>query len=266
MAALARAVAGLLTRGGWLAALVVWETALLLMFWAAGPVPFDGAFDRRAAEADLLLLSLSSLPALLAAALTASGDREDGMTAFFFSCRVTPVRQVVGNGLGLLAVLGGALAASLLLSLALGAPGALALPATWMSLGLVLASTAIHGAWGLALGNAARSRLAAVGLALAFWVVTVFAAEALVTVLVGLLPLRTGFPVLTAFLVLDPSQLIRVASVVGRGQGWAYGPVFQELFRVALSPAGLAGFVLVLILHLLVPLGLAVLGLVRRTR
>ena len=59
MEALATAVARLLVRGGWLLGLVVLETLLLTGFWFAGPTPFGDAFDRRAAEADLLLLTLT---------------------------------------------------------------------------------------------------------------------------------------------------------------------------------------------------------------
>jgi len=266
LGALARAVAGLLTRGGWFVGLLVLETLILAGFWASGQTPFGPAFDRRSAEADLLLLGLSTLPALLAGALLTAGDREDGMADFYRSCRVSGLRQIGGTGLGLFGVLGGALALALPLSLAVTAPGVLVTASPWTSLMLGLASTATHAAWGLFLGAWARSRLGAVALSLAFWVVTVFALEALVTPLVAVLPLRWGLPVLSGFLLTDPAELFRVAAVILRGQGWAYGPLFQEMGRWWTSGPGLAVFALLIVVHVTVPLAAAVTVLNRRSR
>ena len=242
------------------------ETLLLAGFWASGQVPFEGAFDRRAAEADLLLMVLSSLPALLAGALLVSGDHEDGMTAFYRSCRLGPVGQVSGTGAALVLVLGGALAASVVLSLGLTLPRVLLTASPWITLGFALFSTAVHVAWGLFLGAASRSRLEALAWALVFWVVTVFAAEALITALVPLLPTRLGLPLLGFFLLTDPSELVRIASVVARGQSWAYGPIFQEALQLWLTPRGTLAFTVVVASHLLAPLGAAVWFVGRRSR
>lgn len=266
MAALARAVAGLLTRGGWLGGLALLELLLFSGFWWSGPTPFGEAFDRRAAEADLLLLTLTSLPALFAGALLAAGDREDGMADFFRSCRISSFRQVGGTGLGLFAVAGGALAAALPLSLVLGAPGSLATPSPWVSLGLGLTSTLVHGFWGLALGSWVRSRWAAVAAALGFWVLSTFALEALVAALVTALPARNALPVILGFTALDPVELFRVASVFLRGQSWAYGPAFAEVRDWALSPGGIGVLVLLGAFHLTLPGALAIFGWNRRTR
>lgn len=266
MAALARAVAGLLVRGGWLLGLLALETGLLLGFWFSGPTPFGDAFDRRAAEADLLLLTLTSLPALFAGALLASGDREDGLTDFARSCQVSSLQQVIGTGLGLFAVAGGALALALPLSLAVGAPTQLLTSSVWVSLGLGLLSTAVHGTWGLALGSWVHSRWTAVVAALAFWIVSVFALEAGATVLIGALPARWTLPVLGTFVAADPSQLFRVASVVARGQGWAYGPAFAEARDWFGTPPGVVTAVGLALLHGIVPGALAVAGGRRRNR
>jgi len=265
LAALTRAVALQLIRSGWLTGLVVLETLLLASFWLTGPTPFGGAFDRRTAEADLLLLVLSSLPALLAGALLAAGDREDGMADFFRACRLGAARQTGGMLTALVLVLGGALAMALPLSLALTAPTALTLPGVGVSLAVALGSTAVHAAWGLVLGSWTPSRLAALGWSLAFWLVTVFAAEPLLTAFVGALPPRNGVPVLAAFLLLDPAQLARVVAVLARGQGWAYGPVFQEAQAAFLTPPGMVATALLGVVHLGVPTLLAT-ALARRAR
>lgn len=266
MAALAVAVARLLVRGGWLVGLFVFEALLLTGFWFAGPTPFGDAFDRRAAEADLLLLTLTSLPALFAGALLSSGDREDGMGDFYRSCRVRPMTQVVGTFGGQFAVLGGALTFALVLSLAVATPAALATKSLAISLGLALLSTAVHGAWGLALGSWFPSRWSAVAGTLVFWLLSVFALEAVVTALLGLVPARWTFPILGTFLVTDPSQFVRVSSVFFRGQGWAYGPAFAPVKDLLSVPLGWGLFALAATMHLLVPLTLAILGWKRRSR
>lgn len=265
MAALARAVAGLLHRGGWFLGLVVVETLVLLAFWWSGGVP-GAAFDRRAAEADFLLLTVSSLPALVAGALLASGDQEDGFTDFYRSCRLGPSGQLVGSAAGLFAVAAGALALAYLGSLAVAAPASLARPATFAALGLALGSTLVHGLWGLALGAWLRSRWAAVAAGLVFWVVTVFALEALVQTVAGALGPRWALGVVVGFTVVDPSALFRVASTAARGQWWAYGPAAAPWAPWFLSPVGLASAGLVALAHVAAPGLAAVAGLSRRTR
>lgn len=266
MAALARAVAGLLARGSWLGGLFVLELVLLVGFWWSGPTPFGDAFDRRAAEADLLLLTLTTLPALFAGALLAAGDQEDGMADFFRSCRVSGLRQVIGTAMGLFVITGGALALAVPTSLVLGAPASLAAPATWTSLALALSSTLVHGVWGLALGAWVRSRWAAVAAALGFWVLSVFALEAMVAALVGALPGRWSLFVVLGFTALDPAELVRVVSVFARGQGWAYGPAFADVREWVGTPLGGATLGLVGLGHLVIPVALAVAGWNRRTR
>ena len=266
MAALARAVAGLLLRGGWLVGLLVLESLLLTGFWFSGPTTFGQAFDRRAAEADLLLLTLTSLPALFAGALLSSGDREDGMADFYRSCRISPWKQVAGTGLGLFAVTGGALSLSVLLSLAVAAPQSLGGASGWISLAFGLLSTALHAAWGLALGAWVRSRWAAIAGVLVFWIASVFALEALVTALLGILPARWTFGVLAGFLVLDPSQFVRVATVFVRGQGWAYGPAFAPVRDFLATPGGPVTLGFLALAHLALPTALAVAGWSRRSR
>ena len=266
MGALTLAVVRHLVRGGWLAGLVVLEAVLLAGFWSAGPLPFGEAFDRRAAEADLLLLALSSLPALLAGALLASGDREDGMSDFYRACRLGPGLQTLGTGLALILLLGGALLVAVPLSLALTAPAALTLPGVWTGLLIAVVSTGVHAAWGLALGSWAGSRLAAMGAALAFWVLLVFVAEPLFSALVAALPPRSGMPVLFGFVLADPAQLARVVSVFARGQAWAYGPVFQEAQAVFATVPGLVATFLLAVVHLGLPALLATAGLARRLR
>jgi len=266
MEALATAVARLLIRGGWLVGLVVLETLLLTGFWLAGPTPFGDAFDRRAAEADLLLLTLTSLPTLFAGALLSSGDREDGMGDFYRSCRISPTTQVMGTLIGQLSVMGMALVVALVFSLALVTPSVLLTSSFATSLGLALLSTAVHGAWGLAMGSWLRSRWSAVAGALIFWLLTVFALEALITALLGVLPARWTFPVLGTFLVADPSQFVRVSSVFFRGQGWAYGPAFAPVREFLATPPGWALFSFAAAIHLVVPTGLSILGWKRRSR
>ncbi len=266
MEALATAVARLLIRGGWLVGLVILETLLLTGFWFAGPTPFGEAFDRRAAEADLLLLTLTSLPALFAGALLAAGDREDGMGDFYRSCRISPEIQVMGTLIGQWGVMGVALTVSLVLSLAVATPAVLLTGSFGISLGLSLLSTAVHGAWGLVLGSWLRSRWAAVAGALVFWLLTVFALEAVVTALLGVLPARWTFPVLGSFLILDPSQFVRVSSVFFRGQGWAYGPAFAPVRERLALPMGWTIFAAAAMLHLMVPIFLAIRGWKRRSR
>ena len=266
MEALATAVARLLVRGGWLLGLVVLETLLLTGFWFAGPTPFGDAFDRRAAEADLLLLTLTSLPALFAGALLSSGDREDGMGDFYRSCRISPETQVMGTLIGQWVVMGVALVVSLVLSLALATPSVLLTRSFAISLGLALLSTAVHGAWGMAIGSWLRSRWAAVAGALVFWLLTVFALEAVVTAPLGVLPARWTFPVLGAFLIIDPSQFVRVSSVFFRGQGWAYGPAFAPLRERLAAPMGWTLFAAPVMLHLMIPTVLAIRGWKRRSR
>jgi len=265
MEALATAVARLLIRGGWLVGLVVLETLLLTGFWFAGPTPFGDAFDRRAAEADLLLLTLTSLPALFAGALLASGDREDGMGDFYRSCRISPWTQVMGTLIGQVFVMGVALVVALVLSLAVALPAALVTPSLAVSLGLALLSTAIHGAWGLAIGSWLRSRWSAVAATLVLWLLTVFALEAVVTAALGVLPARWTFPVLGTFLVIDPSEFVRVSSVFFRGQGWAYGPAFAPVRELLATPLGLALFAGAAGIHLVVPTVLAVAGWKRQS-
>lgn len=266
MEALATAVARLLVRGGWLVGLVILETLLLAGFWFAGPVPFGDAFDRRAAEADLLLLTLTSLPALVAGALLAAGDREDGMGDFYRSCRISPTTQVLGTLFGQFGVMGLALGTALVLSLAVATPTVLLTGSFGISLGLSLLSTAVHGAWGLALGSWLRSRWSAVAGTLVFWLLTVFALEAVVTALLGVVPARWTFSVLGTFLVTDPSQFVRVSSVFFRGQGWAYGPAFAPVRELLGTSAGWALFAAAAALHLVIPTGLAILGWKRRNR
>lgn len=266
MEALAAAVARLLIRGGWLVGLIVLETLLLAGFWLAGPTPFGDAFDRRAAEADLLLLTLTSLPALFAGALLSSGDREDGMADFYRSCRISPETQMMGTLIGQWVVMALALAVSLVLSLAVTAPSVLLTRSFAISLGLALFSTAVHGAWGLAIGSWFRSRWAAVAGALVFWLFTVFALEAVVTALLGVLPARWTFPVLGSFLIADPSQFVRVSAVFFRGQGWAYGPAFAPLREHLMAPMGWTIFAAPAMLHLMVPTFLAVRGWKRQSR
>lgn len=266
MEALATAVARLLIRGGWLVGLVILETLLLTGFWFAGPTPFGDAFDRRAAEADLLLLTLTSLPALFAGALLASGDREDGMGDFYRSCRISPETQVLGTLIGQWGVMAVALVLSLVVSLALATPSVLLTKSFGISLGLALFSTAIHGAWGLVLGSWLRSRWAAVAGALVFWLLTVFALEAVVTALLGVLPARWTFLVLGTFLVTDPSQFVRVSSVFFRDQSWAYGPAFAPLRERLALPMGWTIFAGPAMAHLMVPVFLAIRGWKRRSR
>lgn len=266
MEALARAVAGLLHRGGWFVGLAVFETLVLAAFWWTGGVPFGGAFDRRAAEADFVLLTLTSLPSLVAGALLAAGDREDGMSDFYRSCRVGPGPQWAGSALGLFVVTGGALAVAYLLAVAVVAPSAWGTPAAWAGLALGLGSTLVHGSWGLALGSWVRSRWAAVAASLVFWVVTVFLWEALAQALAQVLGPRWAFGLVLGFTAADPSPLFRVASVVVRGQASAYGPHFATVFQALTSgwgPVALAGLA---VCHVLVPGGLAVWGLARRSR
>lgn len=266
MDALAAAVARLLIRGRWLWGLLVLETLLLTGFWFSGPTPFGEAFDRRAAEADLLLLTLTSLPALFAGALIASGDREDGMADFYRSCRISPETQVLGTLLGQWAVLALALTASLVVSLGLTNPSVLFTKSFLISGGLGLFSTAVHGAWGLVLGSWARSRWAAVAGAMGFWLLTVFALEAVVTALLGVLPGRWTVPVLGTFLVSDPSQFVRVSAVFFRDQGWAYGPAFAPLRERLALPMGWTLFAAPALVHLLLPTLLAIRGWKRPAR
>lgn len=266
MAALARAVATLLTRGGWLIGLVALEFVLLVAFWWSGPTPFGDAFDRRAAEADLLLLTLTSLPALFAGALLAAGDQEDGMADFFRSCRVSSVRQVGGTALGLFAVTGGALVMALPASLAVAAPGSLSALATWTSLGVALVSTLVHGAWGLALGSWVRSRWAAVAAALGFWVVTLFVLEALASAGIAALPPRFALSLTLIFTALDPAELIRVVTVGLRGQSWAFGPAFAAVQEAVSTWSGALALVGLGVLHVAFPLALAVQGWNRGTK
>jgi Cu-processing system permease protein len=265
MEALAKAVVGLLTRGGWLAGLIVLETLMLTGFWFSGPTPFGDAFDRRAAEADLLLMTLTSLPALFAGALLSSGDREDGMADFYRSCRITPWKQVAGTGLGLFAVTGGAMALSLVLSLAVVSPILLKTSSPWFSMGFGLLSTGIHAAWGLALGSWVRSRWAAIAGVLLFWIVSVFALEALVTAVLAVLPARWTFSVLAGFLIIDPSEFVRVTSVFFRGQGWAYGPAFAPVREGLATPLGVILVALVSLAHLALPTVLTVFGWGRKS-
>jgi len=266
MEALARAVARLLIQGGWLGGLVLLETLLLTGFWFAGPTPFGDAFDRRAAEADLLLLTLTSLPALFAGALLASGDREDGMGDFYRSCRISPETQVLGTLVGQWAVMAIALTISLVGSLALATPAVLLTKSFGISWALALLSTAIHGAWGLALGSWLRSRWAAVAGALVFWLLTVFALEAVVTALLGVLPARWTFGVLGTFLVTDPSQFLRVSAVFFRDQGWAYGPAFAPVREILTQPLGWALFAGPALVHLMAPVFLSIRGWKGRRR
>jgi len=266
MEALATAVARLLVRGGWLVGLVILETLLLTGFWFAGPTPFGDAFDRRAAEADLLLLTLTSLPALFAGALLSSGDREDGMGDFYRSCRISPEIQVMGTLIGQWSVMAVALTFSLVLSLAIAAPTVLLTKSFALSWGLGLFSTAVHGAWGLAVGSWLRSRWAAVAGALVFWLLTVFALEAVVTAILGVLPARWTFPVLGTFLISDPSQFVRVSSVFLRDQGWAYGPAFAPLRERLALPMGWTIFAAPAMVHLMIPCFLAIRGWKRPTR
>jgi Cu-processing system permease protein len=256
----------LLTRGGWLAGLLVLETLLLTGFWYSGPTPFGDAFDRRAAEADLLLLILTSLPALFAGALLSSGDREDGMADFYRSCRIKPWKQVAGTGLGLFFVTGGALGLSLVASLFLSNPRALGTSSPWASLGFGLLSTAIHGAWGLAIGAWVRSRWAAITGVLVFWMISVFALEALVTALLGIVPARWTFGVLAGFLVLDPSEFVRVTTIFVRGQSWVYGPAFAPVREGLATAPGVLLLGLIWFAHGAVPTLLAVAGWSRRSR
>lgn len=265
MAALARAVAVLLFRGGWLVGLVVLELLMLAAFWWSGPTAFGSAFDRRAAEADLLLLTLTSLPALFAGALLTSGDREDGMADFYRSCRVSPLRQTTGSALGLFSVTGGALAVALPASLLMAAPATLLTSSPYLSLVIGLVFTLIHGLWGLALGAWVGSRWAAVAAALGFWVVTMFALEALVTALLGVLPARWSLPLVYGLTVVDPTELARVISVAAKGQLWAYGPAFADLRLGLATPAGGLLLTLLVSLHAVVPGALAVAG-ARRSR
>jgi len=264
--ALARAVAGLLHRGGWLVGLVVLELLILVAFWGAGARPFDGAFDRRAAEADFLLLTLTSLPALVAGALLVSGDNEDGMTGFYRSCRVGPWAQAAGSALGLFAVTGVALTTAYLGSLALFVPSALGAPAAWGSLGLGLLSTLVYGCWGLALGAWFGSRWSAVAGGLAFWVATVFAVEAVVQAVAGALGPRWALPLVLGFTAADPSPLFRAASVAVRGQWWAYGPAFAAPGAWLMTPIGVTSLVLLGTAHVALPSALAAWGLGRRPR
>lgn len=262
MAALARAVAVLLFRGGWLVGLVFLEALLLAGFWWSGPTPFGDAFDRRAAEADFLLLTLSSLPALFAGALLASGDREDGMAAFYRSCGLSPTRQVAGTTLGLFFITGASLATAVVVAVVASGGGGSGGLAVTLSLGL--ASVAIHGTWGVALGAWLRSRWSAVAAALGFWLVTVLALEGLVLALLEVFPVRWAWGTVLTFTFLDPSELVRVSSVILRGQGWAYGPAFAELREWLPSLPGLFFLVGLVVVHVLVPGVLAVWGWRRR--
>ena len=96
--------------------------------------------------------------------------------------------------------------------------------------------------------------------ALGFWVVTVFALEALASALVVVLPPRWSLGLILTFTALDPAELVRTVSVTLRGQAWAYGPAFAEVRDALGTGLGLVALGALALGHLLLPGGLAVLG------
>ncbi len=257
-----------------------WVLAIAIVFaiLALGLAYFGGAASGTVGFAPLAttIVSLASLAiflipliALLLSYDTIVGEEERGTLMLLLTYPLSPVELVLGKFLGHAAILAlasvaGFGAAAILIGILSGQAGD---PALWRAFSFFILSATLLGWVFIALAQwlsaAVRDKSRAAGLALIlwFWFVLVFD-----LLLLGVLVLgkgRIGGGWLSAVLMLNPTDVFRLANLVGFGAVREYtglgvvvrGPLFQ--------PWPLLG---VLVLWVAVPLGLALRSFSRRWR
>lgn len=219
--------------------------------------------------AALLNIDLYIIPlfALCIGSITISEENESGSLKLLLTYPVSMKNVIAGKYIGLmlsfLSAIGVSLGISILLMIIVGMYGSIKTYIVFSIAAILLMMVYLSIA--LLIGVLSRNRMQAIGVGISVWFISIIIYEPAVSILCLAVPGNYAVPIITASLLINPADLIRVLSIISMGSQSVLGTGMKGFIDFSSSTAGLLTFIMLFALYIILPIFVAYL-LWRRVR
>lgn len=207
--------------------------------------------------ATLLNIALYLIPlfSLCIGSITISEENESGSITLLLTYPVSFFKIILGKYIGLVVAFAGAIGSSLGLSVVLmivvGMYGSIKTYIIFAIASFMLMM--VYLAISILIGFCSKSRMQAIGWGLAVWFLSVIIYEPAITILCLLIPHNCIIPVLTASILINPADMIRIISMLLMGNEAILGSEMKAFIVFSKEITGIIFYAVLFFAYIIVP-------------
>ena len=207
--------------------------------------------------ATLLNIALYIIPlfSLCIGSITISEENENGSMTVLLTYPVSFLQIILGKYLGLVVAFTGAIGSSLGLSIILmivvGMYGSIKTYIVFALASFMLMM--VYLAISILIGFCSKTRMQAIGWGLAVWFLSIIIYEPAITIVCLLIPHNYVLPVLTASILINPADMIRIISMLLMGNEAILGSEMKDFIGFSKEIIGILSYAVLFLAYMIAP-------------